>query len=69
MAEAFDPLEPVAKSLPAIKDALQRHHDYYLGLKPEEIEEGDQTQIRRAKLREARGEVKPLIPPEQQPQG
>lgn len=66
MTEAHEPLKPAAKRSPEIKDAMQRHHDHYLSLKPEEVKEGDEAQIALAKEREAKGEVKPLTPPEPQ---
>ena len=66
MTEAHEPLKPAAKKLPEIKNAMQRHHDYYLGLKPEEIKEGDEGQVALAKDREAKGEVKPVTPPQPQ---
>lgn len=44
---------------------MQRHHDHYISLKPEEIKEGDEIQIALAKQREAFGDVKPLETPEE----
>lgn len=67
--KVHEPLKQVAKRLPEIKDAMQRHHDHYLNLKPEEIKPGDEAQIELARQREVAGEVKPLTPPEQKPQG
>lgn len=69
MIEVHELLKPAAKRLPEIRRAMQRHHDYYLNLKSEEIKEGDEAQIALAKDRETKGEVKPLTPSQpQEPQ-
>ena len=43
-----------------MREAIQKHHDFYLNLKPEEIKEGDKAHVALAKQREADGDVNPL---------
>ncbi len=48
--------------IPDIKDALQRHHDYYVRRSRvgEELDAADQEQLAEALRRESAGLVKPL---------
>jgi len=62
MIELQNLIEPYAKRLPKIKKAMQKHHDFYLGLKPDKIKGGDEAQVALARQREENGEVLPLEP-------
>ena len=64
--KVHEPLKPAAKKLPEMRDAMQRHHDRFLSLPPEEINEENRVQIELALQREADGDVKPLAPAEPQ---
>ncbi|NMB56772.1 hypothetical protein GYA19_02435 [Candidatus Beckwithbacteria bacterium] len=51
-------------------EAMQRHHDYYVGLEQAgKLPEDDKPNLALAKQREQAGQVKPFVPPTEAPVG